>query len=127
IEAHGFGSDSAAAWGLSGPARETLLKYLREQAQSAGALPTDTRIVVERFRDDLGDWRVVVHSPFGARVHSPWAHVVSSALKHRGIDASVVAGDDGFVLRIPDVADPFDPLSPPVPAAALATEDLLLE
>src|SRR5699024_1969261 len=90
-------------------------------------LATDRTIVVERFKDELGDWRIVVHSPFGAKVHSPWAHVVSAKLKGRGIDASVMVSDDGFVLRIPEVADPFDPLSAPAPTAAFAAEDLVFD
>src|SRR5690625_572861 len=127
IEAAGFRGESIRAWGLSEDAGETLLGYLREQTQTAGMLATDRTIVVERFKDELGDWRIVVHSPFGAKVHSPWAHVVSAKLKGRGIDASVMVSDDGFVLRIPEVADPFDPLSAPAPTAAFAAEDLVFD
>ena len=127
IEAAGFTGESIRDWGLSEDAGQTLLGYLREQTRAAGMLATDRTIVVERFKDELGDWRIVVHSPFGAKVHSPWAHVVSAALKGRGIDASVMVSDDGFVLRIPEVADPFDPLSAPAPAAAFTAEDLVFD
>ncbi len=120
-------AEAFADWGLSDAARDTLLEHLREQIRAVGVLPTDRRIVVERFRDEIGDWRVVVHSPFGAKVHSPWAHVLSSSLAHRGIDASAMVSDDGFVLRIPETIDPFDPLSPSASASAVATEELLLE
>ncbi len=59
--------------------------------------------MVERFRDELGDWRVVVHSPFGARVHAPWALVIGGRLRERyGLDAAVMHSDDGIVLRLPD-------------------------
>ena len=58
-----------------------LLAYLREQREATGHLPDDRTIVVERFRDELGDWRVVLHSPFGAQVHAPWALAVAARLR----------------------------------------------
>ncbi|MEJ7634051.1 crosslink repair DNA glycosylase YcaQ family protein [Aeromicrobium sp.] len=66
-------------------------------------MPSDRTLVVERFRDELGDWRVVLHSPFGRRVHAPWALAVAARIIERfGMDGSVVASDDGIVARIPD-------------------------
>jgi ATP-dependent Lhr-like helicase len=66
-------------------------------------VPDDRTIVVERFRDELGDWRLVVHSPYGARVHAPWALAIGARLRERhGIDAQAAHADDGIVLRIPD-------------------------
>ena len=63
-------------------------------------------LVVERFRDELGDWRVVLHSPYGARVHAPWAIVIAARLRERyGVDAAAMHSDDGIVLRLPDVLD----------------------
>lgn len=89
--------------GLDDWATDNLLAYLREQRAATGHLPDDRTIVVERFRDEIGDWRVVVHSPFGARVHAPWALVVAGRLRERyGLDAAVMHSDDGIVLRLPD-------------------------
>ena len=66
-------------------------------------MPSDRTLVVERVRDELGDWRVVLHSPFGRRVHAPWALAVGARIVERfGMDGSVVASDDGIVARIPD-------------------------
>jgi ATP-dependent Lhr-like helicase len=67
-------------------------------------VPDDRTIVVERFRDELGDWRVVIHSPFGAQVHAPWALAISARMRERfGVDVQAMHGDDGLVLRLPDV------------------------
>lgn len=93
-----------AAAGLDPWATDNLLSYLREQEAAAGQLPTDTTLVVERFRDELGDWRVVLHSPYGARVHAPWALVIAARLRERfGVDAAAMHSDDGIVLRLPDM------------------------
>ncbi|GEL45542.1 DEAD/DEAH box helicase [Cellulomonas hominis] len=90
--------------GLDDWAADNLLGYLREQRAATGALPSDVTVVVERFRDELGDWRVVVHSPFGARVHAPWALVLGARLRERfGVDAAAMHADDGIVLRLPDM------------------------
>jgi len=84
-------------------ARRRLLEYLQEQRHAAGPLPTDRRIVVERFRDEMGDWRVCLLSPFGARVHAPWATAVRAALsRDSGFDVQVMYTDDGIVLRFAD-------------------------
>lgn len=92
-----------AASGLDAWATENLLTYLAEQQQATGVVPDDATIVVERFQDEIGDWRVVVHSPYGARVHAPWALVVAGRLRDRyGLDAAVMHADDGMVLRMPD-------------------------
>jgi ATP-dependent Lhr-like helicase len=89
--------------GLSARASDNLAAYLRDQREATGQIPSDRTLVVERFRDELGDWRVVLHSPYGRRVHAPWALAVASRIIERyGIDGSVVASDDGIVARIPD-------------------------
>ncbi|MFC7329580.1 ATP-dependent helicase [Marinactinospora rubrisoli] len=94
----------ARAAGLDDWAAGNLAGYLAEQRAATGVVPDDRTIVVERFRDELGDWRVVVHSPLGAGVHAPWGLVVAARLRERyGMDAQVVHGDDGLVLRLPDV------------------------
>ncbi|MET8974740.1 ATP-dependent helicase [Streptomyces sp. NPDC004539] len=91
------------AAGLDAWAADNVLSYLAEQRESCGHVPDDRTIVVERFRDELGDWRVVVHSPFGAQVHAPWALALGARLAERyGMDAQVMHADDGIVLRLPD-------------------------
>ncbi|MFE5814987.1 ATP-dependent helicase [Streptomyces sp. NPDC056479] len=89
--------------GLDAWAADNVLSYLDEQREACGHVPDDRTIVVERFRDELGDWRVVVHSPFGAQVHAPWALALAAKLSERyGMDAQVMHADDGIVLRLPD-------------------------
>ncbi|MEU2338806.1 ATP-dependent helicase [Streptomyces sp. NPDC013172] len=91
------------AAGLDAWAADNVLSYLDEQREACGHVPDDRTIVVERFRDELGDWRVVVHSPFGAQVHAPWALALGARLSERyGMDAQVMHADDGIVLRLPD-------------------------
>ncbi|WP_445396649.1 ATP-dependent helicase [Streptomyces sp. LE64] len=91
------------AAGLDAWAADNVLAYLDEQRTACGHVPDDRTIVVERFRDELGDWRVVVHSPFGAQVHAPWALALGARLGERyGMDAQVMHADDGLVLRLPD-------------------------
>ena len=93
-----------AAAGLDEWACDNLLAYLAEQKLATGHVPDDRTIVVERFRDELGDWRVVVHSPFGAQVHAPWALALTARMRERfGVDVQAMHGDDGLVLRLPDV------------------------
>ncbi|GAB3252594.1 Lhr family helicase [Kineosporia babensis] len=96
--------DRVLASGLDEWATDNLLAYLDEQKQATGHLPDDKTIVIERFRDEIGDWRVVVHSPFGGQVHSPWALAVAARFRERfGVDVQAAPGDDGIVLRLPDV------------------------
>ena len=92
--------------GLDPFAAMNLLALLREQKEATGGLPTDRQIVVERFRDELGDWRVCLLSPFGARVHAPWALAIQARLG-AGSDHKVdlLWTDDGIVLRLPDEAE----------------------
>ena len=92
------------AAGLDDWAADNLLGYLREQREATGHVPDDRAIVVERFRDELGDWRVAILSPFGAQVHAPWALAVSARMRDRfGVDVQAMHGDDGIVLRLPDI------------------------
>ncbi|MFI6965956.1 DEAD/DEAH box helicase [Streptomyces sp. NPDC050255] len=115
------------AAGLDTWAVDNVLSYIDEQRRACGHVPDDRTILVERFRDELGDWRVVVHSPFGAQVHAPWALALSARLAERyGMDAQVMHADDGIVLRLPD-ADmmgldllDFDPVQDPAQAPAAA-------
>jgi ATP-dependent helicase Lhr and Lhr-like helicase len=93
----------ARAAGLDDWAAGNLVSYLAEQRAATGQLPTDRTIVVERFRDELGDWRLVVHSPFGAPVNAPWALAISAALRERfGMEVQSMHSDDGIVLRLAD-------------------------
>ncbi|HJT02160.1 MAG TPA: DEAD/DEAH box helicase [Pseudonocardiaceae bacterium] len=92
--------------GLDAWAADNLLAYLREQRETAGHVPDDRTVVVERFRDELGDWRMVVHSPFGAQVNGPWALAIGARLRERrGVEAQVASADDGIVVRLPDALD----------------------
>ncbi|MFI1016562.1 ATP-dependent helicase [Streptomyces sp. NPDC020965] len=91
------------AAGLDTWAADNVLAYVDEQRRACGHVPDDRTILVERFRDELGDWRVVIHSPFGAQVHAPWALALGARLAERyGMDAQVMHADDGIVLRLPD-------------------------
>ncbi|MGX1858189.1 ATP-dependent helicase [Dietzia sp. NPDC055340] len=99
-------TDRLSAAGLDVNAATNLRRYLAEQRESTGHVPSDTTLVVERFRDEVGDWRVVLHSPFGARVHWPWAEAVRARLSAaHGFDAVPVVSDDGIILRVPDMGD----------------------
>lgn len=91
---------------LSAAAVETLCDYIDEQREATGQLPSDKRIVVERFRDEVGDWRVCILTPFGARVHAPWALALQGALTSTsGFEVQVMYTDDGIVLRLADSED----------------------
>jgi ATP-dependent Lhr-like helicase len=87
-------------------AARNLLAYLAEQREATGTLPSDRQIVVERFRDELGDWRVCLLSPFGGRVHAPWAMAVEARLAERGQPAQAIWTDDGIALRLPEATEP---------------------
>ncbi len=93
----------ATAAGLDDYAAANLVTYITEQRQATNVVPSDTQIVVERFRDELGDWRLVVHSPYGTPLHAPWALAINARLRERyDIDGQAMASDDGIVIRIPD-------------------------
>jgi ATP-dependent Lhr-like helicase len=81
-----------------------LLEYLREQQAATHVLPSDRTIVLERFRDEIGDWRLCVLSPYGGRVHAAWGLAISARIRERfGIDGEALWSDDGIVVRLPDV------------------------
>ena len=89
--------------GLDERAAANLLSYLAEQREATGTLPTDRSLTVERSRDEVGDWRVILHSPYGMHVHAPWALAVNARVRERlGVDGSAVASDDGIIVRVPD-------------------------
>lgn len=92
--------------GFNEYAANNLWQLLDEQRQATTVVPTDTTFVVERFRDELGDWRVILHSPYGLRVHGPLALAVARRLRERyGIDEKPTASDDGIIVRLPDTED----------------------
>ncbi|WP_427004997.1 ATP-dependent helicase [Pseudarthrobacter sp. H2] len=102
----GPATERCRASGLDGFAANNLIQYLAEQKLATEVVPCDTTLVVERFHDELGDWRVVLHSPFGMPVHAPWALAVGQRLHQRyGMDGSAMAADDGIVLRVPMMED----------------------
>ena len=93
------------------PKTAALQIYLDEQQQATGVVPDDRNLLIEAFRDDIGDWRVVLHSPYGAKVHSPLALVLAQNLRDRlGIDPQVMHADDGIVIRLPDYVHALDPV-----------------
>jgi ATP-dependent Lhr-like helicase len=94
--------------GFDARATRNLIQYLEDQARAA-ALPDDRTIVVERFRDELGDWRVCVLTTLGGRVHAPWALAAAARLRERtGMEVQAIHTDDGFALRFPDADQPPD-------------------
>ncbi|MBK6874704.1 MAG: DEAD/DEAH box helicase [Kineosporiaceae bacterium] len=116
----------AGAAGLDAWASDNLLAYLREQQAATRHVPDDRTIVIERFRDELGDWRVVLHSPFGAQVHAPWALALAERLRERyGVDVQAMPADDGIVLRLPDV-EPVGFTDAPEPMGAAELADLVM-
>jgi len=97
-------------------AARNLVAYLGEQREATGSLPTDRQLVVERFRDELGDWRICLLSPFGGRIHAPWAMAIEARLAERGQAGQAIWSDDGIALRLPEGGEPppddlftFDP------------------
>ena len=93
-------------------ARKNLRAYIEEEKEATGgALPTDRQIVIQRFRDELGDWQLCILSPFGAQVHAPWAMAIESKIRKRlDMDARAIWSDDGIIVRLPeaDEAPPAD-------------------
>lgn len=90
-------------------ARLNLSNFLSEQKRYTDRLPTDRSIVIERFRDELGDWRVCILSPFGSRVHAPWALAIESQLGEKaGFEIQTLYTDDGIVLRMAESEEPPD-------------------
>jgi ATP-dependent Lhr-like helicase len=101
-------------------AAENLLVYLREQEAATGALPSDRTIVVERFRDEIGDWRLCVLTPFGGRVHAPWSLALAARLRESlGLEVNAIWSDDGIALHLPDAESP-----PPLDDVLIAPEEL---
>ena len=107
--------------GLDALAAANLLAYLASQRDATGYLPDDQTLVLERFRDELGDWRLILHSPYGSKVHAPWALAIAARLRERygGMDVQAMYTDDGIVIRVPDSDDP-----PPAGFAVLEADEI---
>ena len=96
-------------YALDAFAAGNVAQYLGEQAEATGVVPDDRTIVVERFRDEIGDWRVCILSPFGTPVHAPWAMAIEQRLLDRfDLPTETMWGDDGIVIRLPESADDLD-------------------
>jgi ATP-dependent Lhr-like helicase len=91
--------------GLDERAASNLRRYLDEQGESTGAVPDDRTIVIERFPDEIGDWRVCILTPFGSRVHAPWALALEERLTQAEMPVQVLWSDDGIILRLPEAMD----------------------
>ena len=102
-------------------ALRNLRAYLHEESEATGGvLPTDRQVVVERFRDELGDWRICVLSPFGARVHAPWALAIEAKVRRRlDVEVHAIWSDDGIVVRLPEADE-----APPADAVVLEPEEV---
>ncbi len=95
--------------GFDARAANNLVSYLAEQKEATGVVPSDRELVVERFIDEIGDWRVCLLSPYGARVHAPWALSVAARYRREtGTEAETIWSDDGIVLRFPEADEPPD-------------------
>jgi ATP-dependent Lhr-like helicase len=97
----------AAEYDLDPRAANNLVSYLREQQQATRVVPSDETIVVERFRDEIGDWRVCVLSPYGGRVHAAWGLALAAKIRdERDLEADAIWSDDGIVIHLPDADQP---------------------
>ena len=101
-------------------AANNLLTFLNEQAAATGAIPSERTVVVERFRDEIGDWRLCILTPFGARIHAPWALALAARLREsRGLEVQSIWSDDGIALHLPDADAP-----PPIEDIMISPEDI---
>ena len=97
----------AESHGLSELAARNLVTYLRDQQEATRVVPSDRSVVVERFRDEIGDWRLCVLTPFGGRVHAAWSLAIAHRLREQeGLEADAIYSDDGIAIHLPDSDDP---------------------
>jgi ATP-dependent Lhr-like helicase len=100
-------AELAAEYDLDPRAANNLVTYLREQQQATRVVPSDETIVVERFRDEIGDWRLCILSPFGGRVHSAWGLALAAKIRaEHDLEADAIWSDDGIVIHLPDADEP---------------------
>jgi ATP-dependent Lhr-like helicase len=96
-----------AGYDLDERAAKNLVAYLREQQQAPRVVPSDRTVVIERFRDEIGDWRLCVLTPFGGRVHAAWALALSARIRDDfGLEADAIWSDDGIIVHLPDADEP---------------------
>src|SRR5213076_1433162 len=109
-------------------AARNLMKFLDEQNAATGAVPSDRTVVVERFRDEIGDWRVCILTPFGARVHAPWAMAIAAKLRDSlAVEVQSIWSDDGIAIHLPDADAPpptDDVLVPPDELEELVVQEV---
>ena len=97
----------AADYDLDELAARNLLDFLREQQQATRVIPSDKTIVIERFRDEIGDWRLCVLSPYGGRIHAAWGLALSARIRDQlGLEADAIWSDDGIIVHLPDADEP---------------------
>ncbi len=100
-------AELAKEYDLDERAANNLVGYLREQQQATRVVPSDETIVVERFRDEIGDWRLCILSPYGGRVHSAWGLALAAKIRaERHLEADAIWSDDGIVIHLPDADEP---------------------
>ena len=100
-------AELAAGYDLDERAATNLVSYLREQREATRVVPSDRTIVVERFRDEIGDWRLCVLSPFGGRVHAAWGLALSARIRDEfGLESDAIWSDDGIIVHLPDADEP---------------------
>ena len=100
-------AELASEYDLDERAATNLVTYLREQREATRVVPSDRTIVVERFRDEIGDWRLCVLSPFGGRVHAAWGLALSARIRDRfGLESDAIWSDDGIIVHLPDADEP---------------------
>src|SRR5213079_1389396 len=100
-------AELAGEYDLDERAARNLVAYLREQRDATRVVPSDRTIVVERFRDEIGDWRVCVLSPFGGRVHAAWGLALGARIRDElGLEADAIWSDDGIIVHLPDADEP---------------------
>ncbi|HYJ23144.1 MAG TPA: DEAD/DEAH box helicase, partial [Solirubrobacterales bacterium] len=113
-------AELAAEYDLDERAANNLVSYLREQQRATRVVPSDETIVVERFRDEIGDWRLCILSPFGGRVHSAWGLALAAKIRNeRDLEADAIWSDDGIVIHLPDADEP-----PPADLVLLDPEEI---
>src|SRR3954447_19177564 len=96
-----------ADYDLDAFAAKNLLDFLAEQQAATRVVPSDRTLVVERFRDEIGDWRLCVLSPYGGRVHAAWALALSRRIRDVfGLESDAIWSDDGIIVHLPDADEP---------------------
>ncbi len=118
-------AELAAEYDLDERAATNLSAYLREQREATRVVPSDRTVVIERFRDEIGDWRLCVLSPFGGRVHAAWGLALSARIRDEfGLESDAIWSDDGIIVHLPDADEP--PSAELVMVEPDALEDLVV-